>query len=896
MKNSPTIIRRSDYRPSQWLCPKIDLKFELHLQNTLVTSELTLTRNPERSSNADHSDIRFEGHDSVKLLSITINSHQVPDFALTKKADSLVIAGSWLEQKFSAAPTVVVKTISTLNPLSNTSLQGLYVSSGQFYTQCEAEGFRRITWALDRPDIMSVYTVRIEASIADFSVLLSNGNLVDSGTLDKERHYAVWHDPFPKPSYLFALVAGNLECRETKIERPGFKPALLQVWVRSKDLPSTEFALSSLEKAIQWDRQRYGLELDLDRFMIVAVDDFNMGAMENKGLNIFNSVAVLAQPTLATDADYSRIEAIVGHEYFHNWTGNRVTCRDWFQLTLKEGLTVFRDQEFSTDMAASSALGPTQAASSRAISRIREVVQLRRTQFPEDSGAMSHPIRPEQYADIDNFYTPTVYEKGAEVVRMIQTIVGREGFAKGLALYFQRHDGQAVTCDDFLTAMQDANQINLEQFANWYSQAGTPTLEFTTGHSASLHNVRELNFKQKIKLEQVPFDMPIVVQWYSKDWAGKQQVLRITQRQQSFQFPDLPEGARVSVGCGFSAPIRFSGDTDLRFSALYDPDPFNRWDACQELAMKAVLADYTGQNDVALAHTSALLDALSEALKDQHIEPGYLALLLQLPEEAVLAESISELQPSLLRECLRRLHRRVAFELRDYWIRLFEINIVQIVYCPEPTQMGKRAAQNIALFYLCQLNDTAMAENTQKLLERTWQSADNLTARIGVLAASRYFNPDLRNHFFDLFERTYADHDLVLNKGLALLSSRWAILGDQPLVNHVAAIFDDPSFNRRNPNRLRALIGNFLTSNLAEFHHESGLGYAFFERAIVEIDKINPSVAARFARTMDRWQAFSPSIRSRMQQTITNVLSNPGLSVSLAEILSSSKANTNHNL
>ncbi|MET0320444.1 MAG: aminopeptidase N, partial [Duganella sp.] len=584
--SSPLTIYRKDYTPPAFLVDTVELGFDLDPARTIVANRITMVRNPA----ATHQNIELYGED-IELVQLRLNGKVL-------EADAYQIDGVLLTIK--NAPEHVVLEIETLcAPVDNTTLSGLYVSNGNFFTQCEAEGFRRITYFPDRPDVMARYMVMLRADKAAYPVLLSNGNLIEEGDLDDGRHYAKWEDPFKKPSYLFALVAAKLVCQEETYTLQSGRDVLLQVWVEDGNLDKTDYAMQSLKNSIRWDEERFGLELDLDRFMIVAVGDFNMGAMENKGLNIFNTKFVLANPRVATDIDYAGIEAVVGHEYFHNWTGNRVTCRDWFQLSLKEGLTVFRDQEFSADMIGSD--------SGRAVTRIDQVRTLRQAQFPEDAGPMSHPVRPDSFVEINNFYTVTVYEKGAEVVRMYQTLVGRDGFRKGMDLYFERHDGQAVTCDDFRAAMADANGRDLRQFERWYSQAGTPVVTARTHYDAVKRHFDIILSQRSAQPDQLPFHIPVAVGLLGADGSdlpltldgakpSKDKpttvVLELTEEEQTFRFRNIDERPTPSILRDFSAPVMLEydyTDDELLHLFRYDSDPVNRWDAAQRTFVTALL-------------------------------------------------------------------------------------------------------------------------------------------------------------------------------------------------------------------------------------------------------------------------------------------------------------------
>ncbi len=898
-------IYRKDYKPCEWLIPKVNIQLDLDAVLTIVTCQMHFARNPAaKFAEGAIKDVKhhliLDGDADLQLVRVTVNNRELTEQEWAISSNKLVIDRACFESSNHDQPTTefVVETVSQIDPSNNKALNGLYLSSGNLFTQCEAEGFRRITWFQDRPDIMSQYDVELRALKADFPVLLSNGNLVDEGDLDpnpitgEARHFAKWNDPFPKPSYLFAVVAGKFEVNETTIERPAkngqlSRPALLQIWVKPGHLDRTQHALNSLAASIRWDRERFGLELDLDRFMIVAVDDFNMGAMENKGLNIFNSFYVFAAPDLATDTDYDNIEAVVGHEYFHNWTGNRVTCRDWFQLTLKEGLTVFRDQEFSSDMAAAHCKSPAEAASARAVNRIKDVTTLRRAQFVEDAGPMAHPIRPDSYEDIDNFYTSTVYEKGAEVIRMMQTIVGREGFAKGLALYFERHDGQAVTCDDFVAAMADANQIDLSQFKLWYEQAHTPIVDCEWSVSA---NTLTLHCKQVLAKDQKPFCIPLEIGIVENTYGGQptaSKTVQLTQIEQSFSLTNnqpLTKKALPSIARQFSAPIivkvPYSLD-QLSLLASHDVDPFNRWDALQSIATKAFIHYY--HDDAKAQHCiEAIVNSLKLSLMDTKLSSAYKAELLNFPQEPVLAESIPDLDPQRLRDARLSVTKSIANALEKHWQVLYQMNRVSAPYEPEPKQVGPRSLSQAVLSFW------AMTGYADEIIVEQADNADNMTERFGALMASRYATAKTRDAVFKQFKQRYAAEPLAMDKWYSAQATSVRQLSGLSVLSDVKLLYASSAFDRTNPNRLRSLVGAFFTSNLAEFHTIDGQGYAFWADVITQVDRFNPQIAARLARSMDRWTNFAPTYKNLMQKTLEQLLSESELSVSTREIVSKS--------
>jgi aminopeptidase N len=887
----PVTIHRGDYAPPAFLVDQVDLAFDLDPQQTRVTSTVTYRRNPVGSG-------RFELHgDGLELISAALDGVPLATDRYEATPDG-----------FSMATVPDVFTLQLVNltrPEANTSLSGLYVSGGNFFTQCEAQGFRAITYFPDRPDVMARYRVTLRADRMRFPVLLSNGNLVSTGDCapgpdGAQRHEAVWEDPFPKPSYLFALVAGRFEAREQTLRTLSGRDALLQVWVEPGDLDKTGHAMQSLVKSIRWDEERFGLELDLDRFMIVAVGDFNMGAMENKGLNIFNTKYVFATPRIATDTDFSNVEAVVGHEYFHNWTGNRVTCRDWFQLTLKEGLTVFRDQEFSADMRAAECDSPAAAESARAVRRIEAVRVLRAMQFPEDAGPMAHPIRPDAYQEINNFYTVTVYEKGAEVIRMLQTLVGREGFRKGMDLYFARHDGQAVTCDDFVSAIADANGRDLSRFGRWYAQAGTPRIAVTGRFDAaartytlevSQHLPRPLTNDGPQALH-VPLavglvgsdgrDLPLRLEPDTGEHAPTTRVLELTEATQNFVFHHVEAAPVPSLARDFSAPVIVDfpyTDGQLAFLAAHDADPFNRWEAAQRLATRAILALNAGEEPASVC--APVIAVFARTLDDAALDAAFTDLVLTLPGESVLAEQLAIVDPQRLREARNTLRRVLARELgarwRAAWARLADDG----PYAHAPMAAGRRALKNTALGYWALTEDPeAHAAAAQQLAH-----ADNMTDRQAALLALCATAAPQREAALAAFADEFADEPLVMDKWFMLQATMHRQPGEPAVLARVRRLMDHPAFSIRNPNKVRSLIGSFCSGNLAEFHAADGSGHAYWAEQVMALDALNPQVAARLARALDRWRHFTPDHQPTMRAALERVAAHPGLSRDVAEIV-----------
>jgi len=786
--NAP-LIRREDYlAPAYWI-RAVDLTFDLDPAKTLVTSRLKI----ERNAAVAHGPLVLHG-EALNLLRVLIDGQSV---SFRVEGHLLVIDG---------APDAdfTLEIRNTCAPDKNTTLSGLYTSGGSFFTQCEAEGFRRITYFLDRPDVMAVYTVTLRADKAKYPVLLSNGNLLESGALDAGRHFAKWHDPFPKPSYLFALVAGDLVAREQQIRTRAGRDHLLQIFVRRGDLEKTEHAMNSLIASIVWDEQRFGLPLDLERFMVVGVSDFNMGAMENKGLNIFNTSALLASAQTATDADFARIESIVAHEYFHNWTGNRVTCRDWFQLSLKEGLTVFRDQEFSMDMAGS--------ASARAVCRIQDVRALRARQFPEDAGTMAHPVRPDSYVEINNFYTATVYEKGAEVVRMYQTLVGRAGFEAGMKLYFERHDGQAVTCDDFAQAIADANPgsalaTRLDAFKRWYSQSGTPRVSARGVYDAAAQTYT-LTLTQANR-GQAPQVIPVATGLLARDGALlAEQLLVLDQAEQTFTFSGIASAPVPSLLRGFSAPVALDdglGDADLLVLLQHDGDAFNRWEAGQRLALNRIVAAIKAGTPLKL--DAAYVDAMRGVLTHATLDAAFKELALTLPGEAYIAEQLEVVDPQAIHAAVEAAKVQLAAALREDWIEAFDANQVAGGYTPDAVSAGRRALANLALGMLVLDAKAHNRADAGVWLGRAYQrfkDASNMTDRLGALAALVNGHAELAEPALARFHAQFKDEALVVDKWFALQ----ALAPEQGgrTFARVRQLLQHPDFTLKNPTRARAVV------------------------------------------------------------------------------------------
>ena len=864
----PQSFRRLEYRSPNYTFGQVELDIALDPARTIVKSRLEVLPGKSHEPSAP---LILQGQE-LEFVSLRINGEAHRHFELTPETLSIHSLPNDGKDPF------VVEIICICVPEKNTSLMGLYVSNGNFFTQCEAEGFRKITYFLDRPDVMAKFRVTLRAREAEYPVLLANGNLLTTEKLPNGWHSAIWEDPFPKPSYLFALVAGKLECIEEIITTSSGARKLLQIWVEPHDLKKTRHAMDSLIASIHWDEKRYGLELDLERFMIVAVSDFNMGAMENKGLNIFNTKYVLAQPETATDVDFANIESVVAHEYFHNWTGNRVTCQDWFQLSLKEGLTVFRDQEFSADQMGSE--------SGRAVKRIEDVRTLRQLQFPEDAGPMAHPIRPDEYQEINNFYTVTVYEKGAEVVRMYQTLLGVNGFRKGMDLYFKRHDGQAVTCDNFLAAMADANERDFSQFKNWYSQAGTPRVKVEERYDAAQKQYH-LTLSQGCATspgqpEKKPFHIPLKVRLLTTANDHVEQLLELKETKQSWTFDNINELPVLSINRHFSAPINLDfaqSEVDLLRLFSNDDDAFNRWESGQKLAMQMILENRLP--DV------QLINAYRNLLMDPKLDSAFKELALTLPAETYLYEQCACVDPEQIYSSRRAFRRALASGLRLEWAALYQQMQTPDGFKSDAISAGKRALKNLALSMLLEADApiwSAMAVNQ-------YQNADNMTDRYAALAGLVIHGVKAAKECLDDFYQRFADDPLVVDKWFALQSSRPPVDGAEPTLTDVYRLREHEAFKMNNPNRVRSVIHAFCMANPASFHQADGSGYAFWAEAVLALDPINPQVAARLARALDRWRLFSQPYQGKMHAYLEEVAACKTLSADVREVVSKALGN-----
>ncbi len=893
---APAVIHRNDYTPPSHRIAWVRLDVTLGLECTRVINVFSFeSSNPA----ADSSELRLHG-DELTYISVAVDGTPWP---------ALLVDHSPMHLHLREVPQQGVIRIETeINPTANTALMGLYASRGGLFTQCESEGFRRITYFLDRPDVMTTYDVVMRGPKQQFPVMLSNGNLIAETDLGNGMHQVHWQDPFPKPSYLFALVAADLDRIEETIITASGKKALLQVYTRKADLAQADFAMQSLKRAIYWDEQRYGLELDLERFMIVAVPDFNSGAMENKGLNLFNTKYVLAEPQTATDLDYDGIESVVAHEYFHNWTGNRITCRDWFQLTLKEGLTVFRDSEFSSDMAAQG-LAPDQAASARAVRRIDSVRVLRAAQFPEDSGPMSHPIRPDSYQEIRNFYTATVYEKGAEVIRMLQALLGVDGFRKGMDLYFARHDGQAVTCEEFVAAMFDANTASAPHpdadsrqraahFMRWYDTSGTPRINVTDRVDLAANTVT-LRFSQSISKtspSQSPLMVPIAIGMLGAD--GKELSLADARVSGGAELindvfllndwsAELTVKPAITLDAAkptpsllrdFSAPVMldyaYTGDQLLHL-LTFDTDPFNRWEAGQRLMLEAMLRPGSIDMDRACAVFVAML-------KDPALDNAYKALMLTLPSELYISENVEVIDPQAIRVSRDRLRHQLTLAARTALLGIDASLRVDTdsAYSPDPISTGRRSLANLVQHWLA----LAGAIEPKVLLAR-FSSASNMTDRMAALTALAELDVAETGVALDQYFQQFCDHDLALDKWFAVQVT----VPNEKALQTVGALMKHPRFDVSNPNRVRSVLGAFFNQNLPGFHREDGKGYQLWAEAVLTIDRRNSQLASRLARACDRWSRFEPVRRAAMADALAQVAADAKLSPDVREVVSKAR-------
>ncbi len=872
-EGSPRTVYLKDYTVPPYLVKSVDLYFDLREGETFVTTRAVYIANPDSQQVEDT--LRLDG-EQLELLEISLDGEPLAAEAYSVDDEGLTLHA--VPSRFE------LETRVRIHPEDNTALEGLYQSSGNYCTQCEAQGFRKITYFPDRPDVMTVFTTTLEADKGKFPVLLSNGNPVTAGDLEGGRHFATWLDPFAKPAYLFALVAGDLTRTDGTFTTRSGREVELHIYTEAHNAHKTEHAIRSLQKAMQWDEERYGLEYDLDIYMIVAVDDFNMGAMENKGLNVFNSKFVLALPDTATDTDYVNIEAVIAHEYFHNWTGNRVTCRDWFQLSLKEGLTVFRDQSFTADM------------TSAAVKRIDDVRMLRAHQFPEDASPMAHPVRPSSFIEINNFYTVTVYEKGAEVVRLYETLLGRDGFRKGMDLYFQRHDGQAVTTDDFRNAMADANGVDLSLLQRWYEQAGTPQLhvsdawdaatgEYTLTLSQSCAPTPETEQKK-------PFPIPVRMGLLGTDGAPQalalagddedaplERVLVLEEESASYTFTGLSSRPVPSLLRGFSAPVQMHydwSDEQLAFLMANDVDEFNRWEAGQTLATKVLLglvADVQADKDLVL--NEHLLSSFRSLLQDADADPALLAEALLLPDMTYLAEQLDVIDVDAIYAAREFARKTLATELKELWLATYHANETAGDYALDALSMGKRRLKNVALAYLMETGDEAVVA----LAKQQFANASNMTDTMGAL--NPLVHAGQAEEALASFEQRWKDDTLVMDKWFSVQ----ATAPRQGVLAEVQGLMQHPLFSLKNPNKVRALIGAFAQANPVGFHARDGAGYRFVADIILQLDAMNPQVASRMSKVFTRWKRYDEARQALMKAELQRIYEHEGLSRDVYEVV-----------
>jgi aminopeptidase N len=865
-------IYRKNYEAYPWHIKQLDLHFDIGIETTTVRAEMEFSLKDGAGTTQP---IVLNGSD-LQLLSMTLNGQVLSGDDYSVEDETLTIPD--------APRNSVLKTEVRIHPSQNSALEGLYLSGQFLLTQCEAQGFRKITWFPDRPDVMTTYRVTLEADKSGFPVLLSNGNRAGAGELPGGRHWVRWEDPFPKPAYLFALVAGDLALVEDQFITRSGRDVRLRIYVEEENLDRCDHAMESLINAMRWDEDRFDLEYDLDIYHIVATNDFNMGAMENKSLNIFNSKYVLARPDTATDADFQGIEGVIGHEYFHNWTGNRVTCQDWFQLTLKEGLTVFRDEEFSADM------------QSRAVKRIRVVRDLRSRQFPEDDGPMSHPIRPDQYVEINNFYTATVYQKGATIIRMYHTLLGEDGFQKGMKLYFERHDGEAVTCDDFLAAMADANGVNLDRFSRWYSQSGTPQVHVSDHYDADTQ-------KYTLRLEQhtpatpdqqdkqplvLPFalglltdeggELPLQFEAEAEAVRGTR-LLIVEQAQQEFTFINIPEKPVPSLFRDFSAPVKIFyqySPQQLATLIAYDSDAFVRWDAAQRMAENAILEQCRHRAEgMEMTLDSSLLRAFKGILSDQQADPALLAEAMVLPDEDYLAEQMEVVDVDGIHAARKFIKNGLARELKALFAsRYADLNDGRC-YQKSSAAMARRSLKNLCLSYLLE------TDAGESLAGAQLGSSDNMTDTLAAMRGLVFTDSPLAGPALAEFEAKWKDDALVMDKWFVMQ----AIKPGSGTVNTVRELMEHPAFSIQNPNKVRALIGAFSMLNPTGFHAADGAGYAFHTDRVIELDGLNPQIAARMASAFNRWKRYDEGRKTLMKAELQRIAAVDNLSGDVAEIV-----------
>ena len=868
-----------DYTAPAYLVPKTTLRVELHPEATRVTAQLHCRANAAHPETDAPLLLNAEG---LRLEGLSLDGRPLP-------ADRYRFDGSRLSIFAPPSTPFTVETVVRINPSANTELEGLYLSAGNYCTQCEAEGFRKITPFPDRPDVMSVFTTTVIAEQARCPVLLANGNLVDSGPLADGRHFATWHDPFPKPCYLFALVAGDLVRISDSFTTQSGRTVDLHIFVEARNREKCGHAMQALKKAMRWDEERFGREYDLDSYMILAVDDFNMGAMENKGLNVFNSKYVLALPETATDTDYEGIEAVIAHEYFHNWTGNRITCRDWFQLSLKEGLTVFRDQEFTADIV------------SRPVKRIQDVNIIRSLQFREDAGPMAHPVRPASFVEINNFYTLTVYNKGAEVIRMLHTLLGEAGFRRGMDIYFQRHDGQAVTCDDFIAAMESASGLDLSRFTRWYSQAGTPELTVEPRYDAAaqrlLLRVRQSCPPTPDMQDKAPFTMPLALGLldaegkelpYTHDGRADSPLLILSEAEQDFILEGVRQAPVLSFLRNFSAPVRLhleQDDAALALRMACDSDPFNRWDAGQQLALNAILAEIGRFRQGEIGIPPTLVHGMRALLEDEAADHAFLAVALLLPTENWIGQQLHPLDPEAV-FCVRQQFRALlGHELREAFLHRYQALTDDGPYRYTPADAGRRSLRNTCLAYLLSPKiDKPLEAGLLRLGVEQYHQATNMTDSIAALGAVVNADRGQGDMLLADFLAKWRQDPLVMDKWLAIQAAC-------PLPGTLARVRQltrHPVFALTNPNQVRALIASFCSLNQWQFHSPDGEGYAFLAEQVLQLDVINPQIAARMAAPLSQWRRYDAKRQKLMLLQLEGLMQQPALSDDLKELVEKS--------
>jgi aminopeptidase N len=858
-----------DYKVPDFLIDTVNLEVELGEDVTKVTSQMLIYLNPASTQFAK--DLVLNGEDLI-LKSVILDGRELDVLQYRVTEDTLTIYS--VPEKFS------LEIVTWIKPQENTQLSGLYKSSGNFCTQCEAQGFRRITYFLDRPDVMARYTTTIIADEKKYPILLSNGNLIASGKLDQDRHWAKWEDPFKKPSYLFALVAGDLEFIEDEVITMSGRRVTLRIFVEKGNQDKCAHAMLAVKKSMRWDEEKYGREYDLDIYMIVAVSDFNMGAMENKGLNIFNTKYILAKPETATDEDFIHVDAVIAHEYFHNWTGNRITCRDWFQLSLKEGLTIFRDQGFTADM------------TSQTVARIHDVNDLRITQFSEDAGPLAHPVRPDSYIEINNFYTATVYNKGSEVIRMMKTILGSELFHKGMDLYFARHDGQAVTIEDFVCAMEDASGVDLKQFRLWYSQAGTPVLE-AQDHYDDKTQVYTLTLKQSCaptpgQSQKENFHIPVRVGLLdSKGHELAQQLLQLKQTEETFVFNHITSRPIPSLLRYFSAPVKVQyaySDAALEHLFKHDTDFFNRWEAGQKYAINLILRlvfDY--QNNKPLQLAQGFIDALQYVMRTMQQDKLFLSELLTLPSERYIAEQMSVVDVEAIHAAREFLLNEIACRLNDEFLKMYQENFnLNASYRFDMEEIGKRRLRNICLSYLMRLPDAQYKD----LGVRQFREAinHNMTDTIAALRCLSNVECAEREMVLDEFYDKWQSDALVVDKWFSIQAESKL---PSTLAN-VKKLLQHAAFDIKNPNKVYALVAAFCFRNPALFHVATGEGYALLAELIIKLDVLNPSVAARMVKPLTDWKRYDQKRQQLIRTQLDVILQNKKISKDVYELVTKS--------